>query len=193
MHFLPALQNLKYASAVEVCSSSSQPALHSFNCLIRFVVVTSEVIFQGSKQVVVRGDQIQTVGWMGEQFSAVLLNCVWGQTCNVRSDIVMLKDNSFLLQIFFMKRMTKSAEHLRVASCIDCFPFFQKIDHYASLTIPTDSSYNFSGQGFCFWLLSGQCGVMPFHALLYGLWIEVVKPTIIVHHNLERKVLCFCL
>jgi hypothetical protein len=52
--FLPALQNLKNASALEVRSSSSQPASHSFrDCLVSVVVVTSQVIFQGSEQVVV--------------------------------------------------------------------------------------------------------------------------------------------
>jgi hypothetical protein len=44
--FLPALQNLKDASAVEVRSSSSQPASHGFlHCLVSLVVVTSQVIF----------------------------------------------------------------------------------------------------------------------------------------------------
>jgi hypothetical protein len=52
--FLPALQNLKDASAAEVRSSSSQPASHGFlDCLVSLVVVTSQVIFQGPEQVVV--------------------------------------------------------------------------------------------------------------------------------------------
>jgi hypothetical protein len=52
--FLPALQNLKNASAVEVRSSSSQPASHGFlDCLVSLIVVTSQVIFQGPEQVVV--------------------------------------------------------------------------------------------------------------------------------------------
>jgi hypothetical protein len=52
--FLPALQNLKDASAAEVRSSSSQPASHGFlDHLISLVVVTSHVIFQESEQVVV--------------------------------------------------------------------------------------------------------------------------------------------
>jgi hypothetical protein len=50
--FLPVLQNLNNASAVEVRSSSSQPASHGFpNCLVSLVVVTSRVIFQGPEQV----------------------------------------------------------------------------------------------------------------------------------------------
>jgi hypothetical protein len=54
--FLPTLQNLKYASAVEVRSSSSQPASHgSLDCLVGLVMVTSQVIFQGPEQVVVWG------------------------------------------------------------------------------------------------------------------------------------------
>jgi hypothetical protein len=54
--FLPALQNLKDASAVQVRSSSSQPASHGFmDCLVSLVVVTSQVIFQGPEQVVVWG------------------------------------------------------------------------------------------------------------------------------------------
>jgi hypothetical protein len=45
---LPALQNLKDVSAVEVHSGSSQPASHGFlDCLVRLVVVTPQVIFQG--------------------------------------------------------------------------------------------------------------------------------------------------
>jgi hypothetical protein len=52
--FLPALQNLKYASAVEVRSSSSQPSSHGFlDYLVSLVVVTSQVIFQGPEQAVV--------------------------------------------------------------------------------------------------------------------------------------------
>jgi hypothetical protein len=52
--FLPEFQNLKNASAVEVRSSSSQPATHGFlNCLVSLVVVTSQVIFQGPEQVAI--------------------------------------------------------------------------------------------------------------------------------------------
>jgi hypothetical protein len=44
--FLPALHNLKNASAVEVRSSSSQPASRGFlDRLVSLVVVTSQVIF----------------------------------------------------------------------------------------------------------------------------------------------------
>jgi hypothetical protein len=56
------LQNLKNASAVEVRSSSSQPASHGFlDCLLSVVVVTSQVIFKGPEQVVVYGGQIWTL------------------------------------------------------------------------------------------------------------------------------------
>jgi hypothetical protein len=83
--FLPTSQNLKDASAVEVCSSSSQPASHGFlDCFVSLLVVTSQVIFQVPEQVVVCVGQIRTEGWMGEQFPAVLLNCLKGQTCSVR-------------------------------------------------------------------------------------------------------------
>jgi hypothetical protein len=52
--FLPALQDLKDASVVEVRFSPSQPASHGFlNCLVSLVVVTCQVIFQGPEQVVV--------------------------------------------------------------------------------------------------------------------------------------------
>jgi len=52
--FLPALQNLKNDSAVQVRSSSSQPASHGFlHCFVSLFVVTSQVIFQGPEQVVV--------------------------------------------------------------------------------------------------------------------------------------------
>jgi hypothetical protein len=51
---LPALQNLKHASAVEVRSSSSQPASHGFlDCLVSLVVVPCQMIFQGPEQMVV--------------------------------------------------------------------------------------------------------------------------------------------
>jgi hypothetical protein len=50
----PAMQNLKDASMVEVCSNFSQPGLHGFlDCLINLVVVICQVIFQGPGQVVV--------------------------------------------------------------------------------------------------------------------------------------------
>jgi hypothetical protein len=52
--FLPALQNVKNASAVEVRSISLQPASHGFlDCLVSLVVLTPQVIFQGPEQVVV--------------------------------------------------------------------------------------------------------------------------------------------
>jgi hypothetical protein len=52
--FLPALLNLKDVSAVEVHSSSLQPASRGFlDCLVSLVVVTSQVILQGHEQVVV--------------------------------------------------------------------------------------------------------------------------------------------
>jgi hypothetical protein len=52
--FLPALQTLKNAPAVEVHSSSSQPASHGFlDCLVSLEVVTSQVTFQGPEHVVV--------------------------------------------------------------------------------------------------------------------------------------------
>jgi hypothetical protein len=45
--------DVKTASAVEVRSSSSQPASHGFmDSPVSLVVVTSEVIFQGPEQVV---------------------------------------------------------------------------------------------------------------------------------------------
>jgi hypothetical protein len=75
--FLPELQNLKNASAVDFRSSYSQLASHGFlHCLVSFVVVTSQVIFQGPEQVVVRGGQIRNVGWMGEHFPAILFASV---------------------------------------------------------------------------------------------------------------------
>jgi hypothetical protein len=81
--FLLVLQNLKDASVTEVHSSSLQPALNSFlDCLISLVEVTTQVIFQGPKQVVVWRGQIRTVGWMGEQFPVILCSSVpagkWG-------------------------------------------------------------------------------------------------------------------
>jgi len=52
--FLPALQNLKDASAVQVRSSSSQPVSQGYSdCLVILKVVTCQVIFQGPEQVVI--------------------------------------------------------------------------------------------------------------------------------------------
>jgi hypothetical protein len=52
--FLPALQNLKDTSAAEIRSSSSQPASHGFlDCLVSLVAVTSQVIFNGPKKMVI--------------------------------------------------------------------------------------------------------------------------------------------
>jgi len=52
--FLPALGNLKDASAAEIRSTSSQQTSHGFlDCLVSLIVVTSQVIFQGPEQVVV--------------------------------------------------------------------------------------------------------------------------------------------
>jgi hypothetical protein len=69
---------------------------------------------------------------MGEQFAAVLLNCLQDQTCSVRPRVVMLKDESFFLQTFFMQSTTKFVERLNVASCSDRLPILQKVDQYAS-------------------------------------------------------------
>jgi len=80
-----------------------------------------------------------------------------------------------LLRTFFMKHLTKFVQCLNTASCIDHIPFFQKVNQYASLTIPKVSSHNFVEQEYCFHLLLfGWCGVMPFHALLFGLWKSLV-------------------
>jgi hypothetical protein len=50
--FLPVLQDFKNVSAVEIRSSSSQPASHGFlDCLVSLAVVTAQVIFQGTEQV----------------------------------------------------------------------------------------------------------------------------------------------
>jgi hypothetical protein len=52
--FLSALQNLEDFSAVEVRSSSSEPASHGFpDYLVSLIVVTSQVVFQGPEKVVV--------------------------------------------------------------------------------------------------------------------------------------------
>jgi hypothetical protein len=108
---LPALHNLIYASAVEVRSSSLQPASHGFmNCLVSLTLVLSQVSFKRLEQVVVWGGQNRGVGCMEEQFPAVLLNFLQGQTCSVRPRAVMLKDDSFLIRTFFTKRTTKFVE-----------------------------------------------------------------------------------
>jgi len=126
--FLPVLQNLKDASAVEVHSSSSQPALHGFlDCLVSLVVVTFQVIFQGPQHTVVWGGQIWIVGWMGEKFPAVILNCLQGQMCSARPHIVMKEDDSFLLWMSLTKCMMKFVECLNVVSWIYCFSFSRKL------------------------------------------------------------------
>jgi len=52
--FVPALQNLEDATALEFRSSSSQPASRGYlDCLFSLLVVTTQVIFQGPEQVVV--------------------------------------------------------------------------------------------------------------------------------------------
>jgi len=121
--FLPALQNLKDASVVEVHSSSSQPALHSFlDCLISLVVVTSQVFFQGPKQVVVWGGQIWTVGWMGEQ-----LQPFFWIVCKVSH---ALWDWQFSLNVFH--EVHDEVHWVSECSKMHCFPFFWKVDWYAS-------------------------------------------------------------
>jgi hypothetical protein len=75
--FLPVWQNIKGASMVKVHCNSSQPPSHGFlDCLISLIMVIFQVNFQGPEQVVVWGGQIQTVGWMGEQFPAILCSSV---------------------------------------------------------------------------------------------------------------------
>jgi hypothetical protein len=51
--FLPALQNLKNASAVEIRSRSAAASHGFLDCLVILLVVTSQVIFQGPEQVIV--------------------------------------------------------------------------------------------------------------------------------------------
>jgi hypothetical protein len=51
---LPALQNVKDASVVEARSSSLHPASQGFlDCLANLIVMASQVILQGTEQVVV--------------------------------------------------------------------------------------------------------------------------------------------
>jgi hypothetical protein len=60
--FLLAFLNLNDVAAVEVRSSSWQPPSHGFlDCLASLVVVTFQVIFQWTKQVVVWGGGVNSV------------------------------------------------------------------------------------------------------------------------------------
>jgi hypothetical protein len=63
-----------------------------------------------------------------------------------------LKYDSFLPRTFFTKRTTKFVERLNVASFIDPFTFFQKVDQYApslsqntvAITLPAeDTAFGF--------------------------------------------------
>jgi hypothetical protein len=105
---------------------------------------------------------------MGEQFPAILLNCLQSQACSVRPCVVTLKDDSFLLRTFFTKRTTKFVERLNVANCTDPFPFLQKVDQFASFTIPKESSRNLAAEGtvfgFFFWAM--WCDATPRLAVL---------------------------
>jgi hypothetical protein len=111
---------------------------------------------------VVWGGHIRTVGWMGEQFPPVLWNCLQDQSCSVRPRVVMLKDDSFCRN--FHRKHDEVFECLNTASCVVLFPVSQKVDQFASLTIPKDSYHKFASERSCFRLLVfGQCAVMPFH------------------------------
>jgi hypothetical protein len=77
MHFRQCSRILKLPLRLKVRSSSSQPTSHGFlDGLVSLEVVISQVIFQGPEQVVIWGGQILSVGWMGEQFPAVLCSSV---------------------------------------------------------------------------------------------------------------------
>jgi hypothetical protein len=157
--FLPALHNLKDACAVEVRSSSSQPASHGFlDCLVCLVVVTSQVIFQGPEKMVVWGGQIRTKGWMEEQFPAILCSCV---TVSKRGTQRAAISVTIILPSFLMSSSTfcllRSVATVlgrpqRGWSAMSVFPSLKCFTHLLTLLVPMQAS-PYTARSRCRWLL----------------------------------------
>jgi len=93
--FLQSLQNdpcfyvraarTKGPAAVEIRSSSSQPATQGFlDCVVALLLPDYHVIFQDSKQVLVWGGQVLIVWWVREHFPSGFCDCLRCQMCSVR-------------------------------------------------------------------------------------------------------------
>jgi len=68
------------------------------------------------------------------------------------------------------------------------FPLWQKLDQYASCSIPKDSSHHLTGCRHCFWLLFlGWWCVMPLRALLFCFWITVMETAFITHQHAVKS------
>jgi hypothetical protein len=77
MHFCQSCRILKMPLRYKsVPAPRNQLRTASWTASSSRVVVTSQVIFRGTEQMLVSGGQIRTVGWMGEQFPAVLCSSV---------------------------------------------------------------------------------------------------------------------
>lgn len=120
--FLPELYGIENRAAVEIFSNTSQPSTHNFlDCIIVLIVLASHLFFHSPTLMAVFGCKIQTALWVQEHFPAVLCSCFQCHTCNVRSWIAMLKDNSISHQAFVTKSTSYYFQHLNIASRIDDF------------------------------------------------------------------------
>jgi hypothetical protein len=130
--------------------------------------------------------------WMGQKFPAVLLNHLHAQTNSAGLCTVMFEDKLFLPWTFVMQGTKKLLVHMLARNSTNILPSWQKLNQYASFTIPLYNSHGLTDWGQCFWpLLLAQCCVMPFQTLLFCFWIKVMKLVFITRHDAAKKVTTF--
>ena len=86
---------------------------------------------------------------------------------------------SFFPECFVTLCTTKLLEHLEVTSSTD-FLLWEKLNSYASFSIPEDSPHILQAVGTVFGLFSlGDVHVMTSHALSFCFWTKVITPLFI--------------
>ena len=76
---------------------------------------------------------------------------------------------------------------------IDSLSFLKAVNEHHALCIPEDKGHHLP----CWWhhlvlLWRGRRGVFPLHGLPFGLWLEVLDPTLIEGEETFKKTDCIC-
>jgi hypothetical protein len=98
-----------------------------------------------------------------------LLNPLHIQPSSVETSMIMLQDDLFLPWTFCHVVHNEALEHLEVLSST-AFLLCDKLNSYASFSIPEDSSHHNTGCGHCIWLIFigwHSCDDFPCSVLLF--------------------------
>jgi hypothetical protein len=110
---------------IELHFSSSKTTNCFLEYLVGYIVWASNLILYKPEQIAVQGGQVQTVGWMGEKFPAVLLHPLYTQMNSVKLCAVVLQDYFFLLRTFVIQYIMKCLEYLKLNAALTVKPLWQ--------------------------------------------------------------------